>query len=214
MLTWASNVPRRQARREHCASAGHCADRGRLARARLRVGLVLVAVAVLATAPEADREEDDARDRYDPDNEQERIGHAAIMPHGAGLRYLTDSLRCAERSSRGQIRASSRPVSWRDSLKQLTAPPRASVPLPVSTAAHLPPVTRFRDPDLPYEDLIMCERDCMRCTYAATLNCDGNCGVCPRQTYCPCVNPAKVRAKGNRLAEMAELPMVVSIGRN
>lgn len=99
-------------------------------------------------------------------------------------------------------------------VKQLTAPPRVSVPLPVSTAAHLPPVTRFRDPDLPYEDLIMCERDCMRCTYAITLDCDGNCGVCERQTYCPCVNPAKVRAKGNRLAEMAELPMVASIGRN
>jgi hypothetical protein len=103
---------------------------------------------------------------------------------------------------------------WRESLKQLTAPTRVSVPLPVSTAAHLPPVTRFRDPDLPYEDLIMCERDCMRCSYAATLNCDGNCGVCPRQNYCPCVNPAKVRTKQNRLAEMAELPMVASLGRN
>ena len=111
-------------------------------------------------------------------------------------------------------RAPSRSRQVEGFVKQLTAPPRASVPLPVSTAAHLPPVTRFRDPNLPYEDLIMCERDCMRCTYAATLDCDGNCGVCPRQTYCPCVNPAKVRAKGNRLAEMAELPMVASIGRN
>ena len=54
----------------------------------------------------------------------------------------------------------------------------------------------------------------MRCSYAATLDCDGNCGVCPRQSYCPCVNPAKVRTKGNRLGEMAELPMVASIGRN
>jgi hypothetical protein len=98
-------------------------------------------------------------------------------------------------------------------VKQLTAATRVSVPLPVSTAAHLPPVTRFRDPDLPYEDLIMCERDCMRCSYAATLDCDGNCGVCPRQNYCPCVNPAKVRTKQNRLAEM-ELPMVASLGRN
>ena len=99
-------------------------------------------------------------------------------------------------------------------MKQLTAPTRVSVPLPVSTAAHLPPVTRFRDPELPYEDLIMCERDCMRCSYAATLDCDGNCGVCPRQDYCPCVNPAKIRTKQNRLAEMAELPMVASLGRN
>jgi hypothetical protein len=82
----------------------------------------------------------------------------------------------------------------------------------MSTAAHLPPVTRFRDPNQPYEDLIMCERDCMRCSYAATLNCDGNCGVCPRQNYCPCVNPAKVRTKQSRL-EM-ELPMVAGLGRN
>src|ERR687894_305344 len=88
-------------------------------------------------------------------------------------------------------------------LKQLTAQTRVSVPLPVSSTAHLPPVTRFRDPDQPYEDLIMCERDCMRCSYAATLDCDGNCGVCPRQNYCPCVNPAKIRTKQNRLAEMA-----------
>ena len=98
-------------------------------------------------------------------------------------------------------------------MKQLTEPTRVSVPLPVSTAAHLPPVTRFRDPSQPYEDLIMCERDCMRCSYAATLDCDGNCGVCPRQGYCPCVNPAKIRTKQNRLADMAELPMV-ALGRN
>jgi hypothetical protein len=52
----------------------------------------------------------------------------------------------------------------------------------------------------------------MRCSYAVTLDCDGNCGVCPRQDYCPCVNPAKVRAKG-RLAEF-ELPMVATVGRN
>jgi hypothetical protein len=99
-------------------------------------------------------------------------------------------------------------------VKQLAEQTRVSVPLPVSSTAHLPPVTRFRDPDQPYEDLIMCERDCMRCSYAATLDCDGNCGVCPRQSYCPCVNPAKVRTKQNRLAEMAELPMVASAGRN
>ncbi len=80
------------------------------------------------------------------------------------------------------------------------------------SAASLPLVTRFRDPDLPYEDLITCERDCMRCSYAATLDCDGNCGSCPRQSYCPCVNPAKVRSK-SRLADL-ELPMVASMGRN
>ena len=98
-------------------------------------------------------------------------------------------------------------------MKQLTAPARASVALPVSSAAHLPPVTRFRDPSLPYEDLIVCERDCMRCSYSMTLDCDGNCGSCPRQSYCPCVNPAKLRAKAPRLAEF-ELPMVSAHGRN
>ena len=88
-------------------------------------------------------------------------------------------------------------------MRQLTAAPRVSVPLPVSTAAHLPPVTRFRDPAQPYEDLIMCERDCMRCSYAVTLDCDGNCGVCPHNSYCPCVNPVVARSKSAlRLIEL------------
>ena len=104
-------------------------------------------------------------------------------------------------------------------MKQLTGPRGSETihhpnPSPSRPAAELPLVTRFRDPEQPYEDLIMCERDCMRCSYAATLDCDGNCGVCPRQSYCPCVNPAKVRAKGNRLADMAELPMVATVGSN
>lgn len=103
------------------------------------------------------------------------------------------------------------PMQVEEFVKQLTAPIRASVPLPVSTAAHLPPVTRFRDPATPYEDLILCERDCMRCSYAATLDCDGNCGVCPRQSYCPCVNPAKIRSKAARLGEV-ELPVVAGAG--
>jgi hypothetical protein len=84
---------------------------------------------------------------------------------------------------------------------------------PSTESASLPLVTRFRDPSLPYEDLIQCERDCMRCSYALTLDCDGNCGSCPRQSYCPCVNPAKVRAKNLRVGEV-ELPMVATLGRN
>lgn len=115
-------------------------------------------------------------------------------------------------------------------VKQLTANDRATVQLPISPthappsspssppassspATSLPAVTRFRDPNLPYEDLIMCERDCMRCSYAATLDCDGNCGSCPRQSYCPCVNPAKVRQKNVRF-DVGELPMVAGLGRN
>ena len=99
-------------------------------------------------------------------------------------------------------------------MKQLTTPRPGSETLtsdPPTT--ELPLVTRFRDPDEPYEDLIQCERDCMRCSYAYTLDCDGNCGVCPRQDYCPCVNPARVRSKSVRLTEM-ELPMVAAVGRN
>lgn len=44
-------------------------------------------------------------------------------------------------------------------------------------------------------DLIACERDCRRCSYAATLDCDGNCGVCQHNSYCPCVNPVVARSK-------------------
>ena len=103
-------------------------------------------------------------------------------------------------------------------MKQLTGPSRGSETISTPTspsrpAAELPLVTRFKDPNEPYEDLIMCERDCMRCSYAFTLDCDGNCGSCPRQSYCPCVNPAKVRAKGLRGADV-ELPMVAAGGRN
>ena len=109
-------------------------------------------------------------------------------------------------------------------VKQLTANDRATVQLPISPspaptsptsspASCLPAVTRFRDPSLPYEDLITCERDCMRCSYAATLDCHGTCGSCPRQSYCPCVNPAKVRQKNVKL-DVPELPMVAGLGRN
>jgi hypothetical protein len=103
-------------------------------------------------------------------------------------------------------------------VKQLTSPargPQTVTPLQ-APATSLPLVTRFRDPSEPYDDLIQCERDCMRCSYAVTLDCDGNCGACPRQSYCPCVNPARVRTKNLHIAEseIAELPMVTAVGRN
>ncbi len=44
-------------------------------------------------------------------------------------------------------------------------------------------------------DLIACERDCRKCSYAANLDCDGNCGACPHNGYCPCVNPVVARSK-------------------
>lgn len=46
-----------------------------------------------------------------------------------------------------------------------------------------------------FVDLIACERDCRSCSYAAALDCDGNCGVCPHNSYCPCVNPVVARSK-------------------
>ena len=46
-----------------------------------------------------------------------------------------------------------------------------------------------------FVDLIACERDCRTCSYAAALDCDGNCGVCPHNGYCPCVNPVVARSK-------------------
>jgi hypothetical protein len=49
--------------------------------------------------------------------------------------------------------------------------------------------------DAEFVDLIACERDCRKCSYAAWLDCDGNCGVCPHNAYCPCVNPVVARSK-------------------
>ena len=46
-----------------------------------------------------------------------------------------------------------------------------------------------------FVDLIACERDCRSCSYAAALDCDGNCGICPHNSYCPCVNPVVARSK-------------------
>ena len=46
-----------------------------------------------------------------------------------------------------------------------------------------------------FVDLIACERDCRSCSYAAALDCDGNCGVCTHNSYCPCVNPVVARSK-------------------
>src|SRR3954454_24401845 len=62
-------------------------------------------------------------------------------------------------------------------------------PVPVHPARY-----REREPvkqaeEASFVDLIACERDCRNCSYAAALDCDGNCGVCPHNAYCPCVNP-------------------------
>jgi hypothetical protein len=57
--------------------------------------------------------------------------------------------------------------------------------------------------DATFVDLIACERDCRACGYAAALDCDGNCGVCTHNSYCPCVNPVVARSKSAlRLIEL------------
>jgi hypothetical protein len=91
--------------------------------------------------------------------------------------------------------------------------PRAtgSVRIPEPTHAPRPqPLPQFRERDelkqaeeASFVDLIACERDCRNCSYAAALDCDGNCGVCPHNSYCPCVNPVVARSKSAlRLIEL------------
>ena len=66
-----------------------------------------------------------------------------------------------------------------------------------------------------FVDLIACERDCRTCSYAATLDCDGNCGVCPHNGYCPCVNPVVARSKtALRMIELRPILLRDLRGRN
>ena len=75
--------------------------------------------------------------------------------------------------------------------------------------AHAPHTVREpvkQAEDAAFVDLIACERDCRNCSYAAALDCDGNCGVCPHNGYCPCVNPVVARSKtALRLIELRPL---------
>jgi hypothetical protein len=85
-----------------------------------------------------------------------------------------------------------------------------------------PPLTRHRERDelkqaeeASFVDLIACERDCRSCSYAAALDCDGNCGVCPHNSYCPCVNPVVARSKSAlRLIELRPILLQDLQGRN
>ena len=85
--------------------------------------------------------------------------------------------------------------------------PRQAIPRTPQPSQTLP---RNRDEghvkqaeEASFVDLIACERDCRSCSYAAALDCDGNCGVCPHNGYCPCVNPVVARSKSAlRLIEL------------
>jgi hypothetical protein len=68
--------------------------------------------------------------------------------------------------------------------------------------------------DATFVDLIACERDCRSCSYAAALDCDGNCGVCQHNGYCPCVNPVVARSKtALRLIELRPILLQDARGR-
>jgi hypothetical protein len=69
--------------------------------------------------------------------------------------------------------------------------------------------------DASFIDLIACERDCRTCSYGAALDCDGNCGVCPHNGYCPCVNPVVARSKtALRLIELRPILLQDVRGRS
>src|SRR3989441_505439 len=57
------------------------------------------------------------------------------------------------------------------------------------------------------KEWIVCEDNCLKCSYGATLDCDGDCPRCPRNTYCPCVTFVSFAA--GKLAPVAQ-PVALS----
>jgi len=74
-------------------------------------------------------------------------------------------------------------------------PPGPPVQHPRPTLPHKREGAVKQAEEASFVDLIACERDCRNCSYAAALDCDGNCGICPHNSYCPCVNPVVARSK-------------------
>ena len=104
-----------------------------------------------------------------------------------------------------RVRPSTQAGMWKpspDNRAHARAPYREGVPLKQAE-------------DAAFVDLIACERDCRNCSYAAALDCDGNCGVCPHNSYCPCVNPVVARSKtALRLIELRPILLQDLQGRN
>jgi hypothetical protein len=132
---------------------------------------------------------------------------------------------------RMQNRAKSHFASWPGRFKPLYSRSRSISPtLPEDHPSHVAsalararptPSTRLerglvkQAEDASFVDLIACERDCRTCSYAAALDCDGNCGVCPHNGYCPCVNPVVARSKtALRLIELRPILLQDIRGRN
>jgi hypothetical protein len=92
--------------------------------------------------------------------------------------------------------------------------PRSGVVAPPHTETGLSEGVVKQVEDATFVDLIACERDCRACSYAAALDCDGNCGVCPHNGYCPCVNPVVARSKtALRLIELRPILLQDARGR-
>ena len=88
-------------------------------------------------------------------------------------------------------------------LEEEGPPGHACAPRPQSCPSTRVRVELKQAEEASFVDLIACERDCRSCSYAAALDCDGNCGVCPHNAYCPCVNPVVARSKSAlRLIEL------------
>jgi hypothetical protein len=81
----------------------------------------------------------------------------------------------------------------RDPSAQIS--PRAPKPEPEAVPGQSREGVVKQAEEVSFVDLIACERDCRTCSYAAALDCDGNCGICPHNSYCPCVNPVVARSK-------------------
>ncbi len=62
----------------------------------------------------------------------------------------------------------------------------------------------------PVKEWIVCEDNCLKCSYGATLDCDGDCPRCPRNTYCPCVTFVSFAA--GKLAPVVQ-PVAVTFER-
>ena len=60
------------------------------------------------------------------------------------------------------------------------------------------------------KEWIVCEDNCLKCSYGATLDCDGDCPRCPRNTYCPCVTFVSFAA--GKLAPVLQ-PVITASGR-
>lgn len=92
-------------------------------------------------------------------------------------------------------------------------PGNRAAPLPYARTGRSEGVVKQIE-DAAFVDLIACERDCRSCSYAAALDCDGNCGVCAHNAYCPCVNPVVARSKtALRLIELRPILLQDARGR-